>query len=57
MDQKRCSFPDKTLVNRYPTHFPISRYRGFWRKTGLKGWARGLGCGVVGGWEHGCRSA
>jgi len=51
MDQKRCSFPDKIPVNRYPTHFPISGNRGFGAGLGLKAggefrWIVPLGVGA-----------
>jgi hypothetical protein len=45
-DARTYSFPDKILENRYPTHFPISGNRGFWRKAGLKGWGGGGALGV-----------
>ena len=54
MDQKRCSFPDKIPVNRYPTHFPISGNRGFGAGLGLKaGWGVPVDSSV-GGWVTGC---
>ena len=48
MDQKRYSFPDKIPVNRYPTHFPISRYRPLGARRGLKAGLKGWAVGEVG---------